>query len=217
LFTLEQREALTSHPIAQCEGWGKVSVQALFRGIEARRVISLDRFLFSLGVPSVGAITARLLGDFYKTYAAFRDAGRNSTFQEDLAQLSGIGQQTVTDISTFLNCTENVALLDALAGTGNANDPAGHVQVISIEAMRPKRATLFTGKTIVFTGKLEQTSRAEAKVLAERLGAHVGSTVTQSTDYLIVGKNPGSKYTQAQHLNVTILREEEWLEKVKDL
>lgn len=218
LFTLEQREASDPNPIGQSAGWGEVSAQALFREIEARRVISFDRFLFSLGIASVGAITARLLAHYYKTYTAFRASGRDRrTLQEELAPLSGIGQQTINDISSFLNCVENGTLLDALAGTGNADDPAGQVQVMPREDVPLTRAHMFTGKTVVFTGKLEQTSRAEAKVLAERLGARVGSTVTRATDYLVAGKNPGSKYTQAQHLGVTLLQEDAWLEQVKDL
>jgi DNA ligase (NAD+) len=217
LFTLEERESRDLNPIAQCDGWGRVSAEALFQSIAARRTIPLDKFLFSLGISSVGATTARFLAEYYETYAAFRAAGNNvASLQENLAQISGIGPQIIADIGAFLMCHENIILLDVLAGSGVEEDPPGLVRVLPVERVSVSSTSPFSGKTVVFTGKLEHTSRAEAKILAERLGARVGSAVTRTTDYLIVGENPGSKYTQAQALNIPILSEKEWLEKTRE-
>ncbi|MDR0662281.1 MAG: NAD-dependent DNA ligase LigA [Holosporales bacterium] len=200
LFTLEQREA--QNPLAQCAGWGEVSVQALFHSINLARTVPLDRFLFALGIESVGAATARLLAEHYGSFSAFREAGRDLlSLQEDLAILSGIGPKILADIHAFFTCVENNTLLDIFAS---------HLQIVSL-AERPTSLP-FSGKVIVFTGTLEHMSRAEAKTLAERLGARVSDTVTRITDYLVIGKNPGSKQAQAQRLGVSILREESWKE-----
>jgi DNA ligase (NAD+) len=204
------------------DGWGQVSTQALFASIAARKIIEFDRFLFSLGIESVGTMTARLLAEHYGTYDTFREASRNRTaFQEDLVQLSGIGPQTVAGICAFLECRENRELLDILTGSGlniaPMNAPSGYVTVLPYKKAIANQATPFLGKMVVFTGKLEYTSRAEAKMLAERLGARVGSAVTHSTDYLIAGESPGSKYAKAVALGIPILTEEEWRKKAKEV
>jgi DNA ligase (NAD+) len=177
-------------------------VQALFRSINLARTVPLDRFLFALGIESVGAVIARLLAEHYGSFSAFREAGSNlPSLQEDLVTLSGIGPKIIADIHAFFTCVENNTLLDSLTS---------HLQIVNLA--KHSTSLLLSGKVIVFTGTLEHMSRAEAKTLAERLGARVGDTVTRTTDYLVIGKNPGSKQVQAQRLGVPILREESWKE-----
>ncbi|MDR1267325.1 MAG: NAD-dependent DNA ligase LigA [Holosporales bacterium] len=208
LFTLKLRDA--QDPLVYCEGWGKASVPALFSSIEARRNVPFERFLFALGIEGVGETTARLLAEHYGTYAAFRAASRDLlALQEDLTALSGMGLKTVTGLCAFLSCPENIALLDQLAGVGEEAG-AGLLQVTSWKPPLQEKRTPLSGKIIVFTGTLTQMSRAEAKTQAERLGARVGSEVTRSTSYLVVGKSPGSKRVQAERLGIPILSEEDW-------
>jgi DNA ligase (NAD+) len=208
IFTLEARDKVSNDPLAERKGFGKKSIDNLFRAIDARRSIGLDRFVFALGIRHVGETTAKDLAKAFRTMDAFRSAaeaaakgGKESEAYKDIDDIEGIGETVVDALVDFFSEPHNVeALGDLLA----------HVTVTPYE--RPAAvASPVTGKTVVFTGKLERVGRSEAKAQAERLGAKVAGSVSAKTDYVIAGADAGSKLTNAQKLGVKVLTEDEWL------
>lgn len=212
IFTLEARDRESATPLAGRKGFGKKSVENLFRAIDARRRIALDRFIFALGIRYIGETTAKDLAKAFRTFAAFRAAaeaaaagGKESEAYRDIDDIEGIGETVVDALVDFFSEPHNVEALD---------DLLAHVEVTPYE--RPAAVSSpVTGKTVVFTGKLERVGRSEAKAQAERLGAKVAGSVSSKTDYVIAGADAGSKLTNAQKLGVKVLTEDEWLALIK--
>jgi DNA ligase (NAD+) len=188
------------------EGWGEASVQKLLDAIEARRSITLDRFIYALGIPQVGEVTARLMAKHYRSLEAWRkamiEAGTiGSQARQDLDEINGIGPSVVDDLTGFFAERRNLEVLDDLESEVTVED---FVQTVAADSA-------VAGKTVVFTGTLEKMTRNEAKARAESLGAKVGGSVSSKTDYLIVGADAGSKAKKAAELGVNTLTEDEWL------
>jgi DNA ligase (NAD+) len=206
IFTLEARNARTDKPLEEKEGWGEQSVTNLFTAINARRSISLDRFIYALGIRHVGETTARLLAKNYGTIDALRAAmvaARDHEASEygELNNIDGIGQVVAASIVEFFAEAHNSQVLDAL------------LEEVTPEAFVVEESdSPVTGKTVVFTGTLEKLSRTEAKVMAERFGAKVAGSVSAKTDYVVAGEAAGSKLKKAKELGVSVLTEDEWLE-----
>ncbi|MGL5719180.1 MAG: NAD-dependent DNA ligase LigA [Alphaproteobacteria bacterium] len=203
LFTLSRRNAESDNPLQTWEGWGERSVANLFQAIEARRTISFERFLYALGIPQIGESTARLLSQHYQTIEAFQHAmgeaqdPTSPSFQV-LLSIDGIGEGMVGDLVAFFQDTSNQAILHALLE---------EVAVLPAVAQVTKQSFL-TGKSVVFTGTLQQMTRAEAKARVESLGAKVRSSISKETDYLIMGEGAaGAKAKEAARLNIAILDE----------
>ena len=193
--------------IAKREGWGETSARKLVSAIDARRKISLDRFINALGIPQVGEATAKLLARHYRSFARWRQAMEaagdpESEAWHELNDIHGIGGDMAADIVGFFAERHNRTLLDDLAREIETEDYA---------VAAPGGNSPLAGKTIVFTGTLEAMSRSEAKARAEALGAHVGGSVSSKTDYLVIGVDAGSKAKKAAELGVTTLSEAEWL------
>jgi DNA ligase (NAD+) len=195
-------------PLAKRDGWGPTSAAKLFTAIDARRVITLDRVIYALGIRQVGRATAKLLARNYGTFEAWRaamaaaqDEDEAGSAYADLVNIDQIGPLVAADIVAFVAEPHNQAILDELAAE------------IEIEAAAaPTTAdTPVAGKTVVFTGTLETMSRGEAKARAEALGAKVAGSVSKKTDYVVVGADAGSKARKAAELGVTTLEEQEWL------
>lgn len=206
IFTLEERDKQSLKPLRLREGWGALSAQNLFKAIEARRKISLHRFIYALGIPQVGQATAKLLARHYVSYSAWKAAmmaakDHTNEAYEDLVLIDGIGPSVSEDLIAFFNEPHNLEVLEAL------------LKEITVLDEVPQSIGLspFTGKTIVFTGSLEHMTRQEAKVRAEAFGAKVASSVSSKTDYVVMGADAGSKAQKANELGVKILTEEEWL------
>jgi len=208
IFTLEARDKVSAAPLAKRKGFGRKSVENLFRAIDARRAIGLERFVFALGIRHVGETTAKDLAKAFRTIDALRGAveaavegGKESEAYKDIDDIEGIGETVVDALVDFFSEPHNVeALGDLLA----------HVTVTPYE--RPVAVSSpVAGKTVVFTGKLERVGRSEAKAQAERAGAKVAGSVSAKTDYLIAGADAGSKLTNAEKLGVKVLSEDEWL------
>lgn len=208
IFTLEARNARTDKPLQEKEGWGEQSVTNLFAAINARRTISLDRFIYALGIRHVGETTARLLAKNYGTIDKLRtvmsDAGdHESSEYAELNNIDGIGQVVADAIVEFFAESHNTEVLDAL------------LEQVTPEAFVVEEAVSpVTGKTVVFTGTMERLSRTEAKVMAERYGVKVAGSVSARTDYVVAGEAAGSKLKKAEALGVNVLTEDEWLELV---
>lgn len=208
IFTLEERNKTLSLPMQEWEGWGIKSVENLFHSIQEKRVISLDRFIYALGIHQIGQVTAKLLATTYQTYTHWFDEMRKaaqdptSTSYQDLLAIEGMGPGMAMDLINFFLQSHNIDILQQLA------------QLLRIQDVIPlvTDGSPIVGKTVVFTGTLVRLSRAEAKTQAEKLGAKVAGSVSTKTDYVIVGADAGSKATKARDLGVKTLSEDEWLD-----
>ena len=205
IFDLEEKDGDPHTPLAEREGWGETSAANLFRAIEARRQISLDRFIHALGIRRVGQTTARLLARRYRTVTDWRAAmeaaaAPESESLEALTDIDGIGPVVAQALVEFVAEPRNGAILDALCE---------RLDIEPFEA--PTAQSPVAGKTVVFTGKLQQMTRQEAKARAEALGAQVAGSVSRATDYVVAGEDAGSKLKRAEALGVAVLTEDEWL------
>jgi DNA ligase (NAD+) len=208
IFALARRNDAIQ--LEQHEGFGEVSVRNLFAAIESRRTISLERFIYSLGVRHVGETTARALARGYGTYQAFREACRHlaagsAEARQELDAMDQIGDTVIDSLAAYFSERHNTGMVDRLAG-----------EVRILEAERPATESPIAGKTIVFTGRLEQMTRDEAKALAERLGAAVSGSVSRKTDLVVAGPEAGSKLNKANDLGVRVLDEAQFLELIKE-
>ena len=206
IFDLEAKDGTEEFPkLAERDGWGETSAANLFGAIEARRRISLDRFIHALGIRHVGQTTARLLARRYGTVDDWRAAMEAAAAPEGesleaLTDIDGIGPVVAKAIVEFVAEPRNGAILDALRE---------RLDIEPVEA--PAADSPVAGKTVVFTGKLQQMTRLEAKARAEALGAQVVGSVSRATDYVVAGEDAGSKLKKAQTLGVAVLSEDEWL------
>ncbi|WP_114394627.1 NAD-dependent DNA ligase LigA [Oleisolibacter albus] len=220
IFTLEAREAGRLDKLIAMTGFGRKSVENLFKAIDARRTIALDRLIFALGIRQVGEATARLLARSYRTVehwgermrAAAAERGEKPAEKKpelvgeayaELCAIEQIGMSVADDICDFFREAHNVEALDALLST-----------LTTVQPYVPPRvaASPVLGKTVVFTGTLTTMGRSEAKARAESLGAKVAGSVSGKTDYLVVGEDAGSKAAKAAALGVKTLTEQEWLD-----
>ena len=210
IFTLQKRDAKLPEKqrLAEKKGFGAKSTENLFKAIEARRKIGLDRFIYALGIRHVGETTARDLAKALGTLEAFRTAsiaaardGKDSEAYRDLDNIEGIGETVVDALADFFREPHNVAVL---------NDLEKEVDVQRFVRQAATNSPV-TDKTVVFTGSLEKMTRPEAKALAERLGAKVAGSVSKKTDYVVAGSDAGSKLAKAREAGVTVLTEDEWL------
>ncbi len=195
---LEELEALP--------GWKEKKVDNLKRAVAERRRIGFDRFINALGIRFIGETNARLLARHYGTIDAWRSAmlaasGDDEEARAELENIDGVGPKVAEALVEFFGEAHNLEVLDDLASLVEAEPlPVADVS-----------ASVLAGKTMVFTGSLEEMSRAEAKATAEALGAKVAGSVSAKTDYVVVGADAGSKAKKAAELGVSMLSEEEWL------
>ena len=186
------------------EGWGKKSVDNLFKAINAKRRIDLPRFIYSLGIRQVGTATARLIAKNYGSFNRFMDDMINKETLK-LVEIDGIGGAMAKDIVEFFAEDHNLKTINGL------------LQEISVEDFVDETdySSPIAGKTVVFTGTLEKMTRSEAKAKALSLGAKVSGSVSKNTDYVIIGADAGSKASKAKELGIKTLSEEEFLELIK--
>ena len=213
IFTLEKRDRRSDQPLSAWKGWGDASAANLFDAINRARTISLDRFIYALGIRQVGDATARLLARHYLTLKEWRrsmeaSVDPDSEARKNLLSINGIGESMAEDIASFFREPQNQEVLDRLEGPRDDGEPL--VTVRDFEPMTVSSPV--SGKTVVFTGTMETMSRSEAKAHAERSGANVASSVSRKTDYVVTGAGAGSKEKEARKLGLTILSEREWLE-----
>jgi DNA ligase (NAD+) len=203
IFTLEARNHAIK--LEEQEGFGELSVRNLFAAIAARREISLERFVYALGMRHVGETTARALARGYGSWAAFHEAGLkvaagDEETRAEMDNLDQIGETVIESLATYFGEDHNRGIVERLTA-----------QVRILDAEQPTASSPVAGKTVVFTGSLEKMTRDEAKAMAERLGAKAAGSVSKKTDYLVAGPGAGSKLTKAAEAGVTVLTEDEWL------
>lgn len=208
IFRIEEKHG---DALRKLEGWGDKSAEKLFASINERRTMPLDRFIYALGIRQIGQATAKLLARHYGSIAEWRtamnDAGTpDSDALRDLINIDQIGPSVAHDLIEFMAEEHNRDVLDDLQA------------VLTIENVEAPQVTdsPVSGKTVVFTGKLELFSRNEAKVKAESLGAKVAGSVSAKTDFLVAGPGAGSKLKKAEELGVTVLDEQGWLDLIAD-
>ena len=209
------------------EGWKEKSVDNLLAAIEAKRTPDAARLLFGLGIRHVGAVTARDLLKRYETLSAVRalaeqiialrdsfavlegedDGKRANRLDKAIAEAIGVdnvGSAVGHALADFFHEPHNRDAWDDLLS--EVSPPAYVVETT---------ASAVTGKTVVFTGKLETMSRDEAKAQAERLGAKAAGSVSAKTDLVVAGPGAGSKLKQAAALNIEVINEATWADIVK--
>jgi DNA ligase (NAD+) len=203
IFTLAARN--NKIKLEEVEGYGETSVRNLFAAIEERRRISLERFIFALGIRQVGETTALALARGYGSWQAFHDAalkvakGDAETIAE-MDALDQIGDTVIAAVAAYFSESHNKGIVERLTR-----------ELTILDAEKPKTDSPVAGKTVVFTGALERFTRDEAKATAERLGAKVSGSVSKKTDYVVAGPGAGSKLAEAKKHGVQVLTEDEWL------
>lgn len=206
IFTLEERNkpadlfsASQSLNLENREGWGKKSVSKLFDAINKSKSISLQKFIYALGIRQVGTATAYLIARHYHTFTAFMSAMVQQDLQL-LVSIDGIGPAMAKDIVEFFKEEHNLAVIYDLLSV---------ISIEEFEGIANTTSEIF-GKTIVFTGTLTTLTRSEAKSKALAFGAKVAGSVSTNTDYVVAGENAGSKLKKAQELGVKVITEEEF-------
>ena len=192
------------------EGWQEKSVAGLLANIEAKRAPDAARLLFGLGIRHVGAVTARDLLKSFTTLPALRAAaeaahGGDADALAALTGIDGIGPAVVEALGDFFHEEHNQAVWDDILS-----------EVSPPDYIVETKASAVSGKTVVFTGKLETMSRDEAKAQAERLGAKAAGSVSAKTDLIVAGPGAGSKLKKAAELGIEVIDEAGWAEIVNN-
>jgi DNA ligase (NAD+) len=202
IFTLEARNRKIK--LEEQEGFGEISVRNLFASIAQRRDISLERFIYALGVRHIGETTAVALARGYGSWKTFHDAGLklakgDEETRTEMDALDQIGETVIDSLAAYFGEKHNLGIVERLTREVKIRD-----------AEMPAADSPVAGKTVVFTGALEQMTRDEAKAGAERLGAKVAGSVSKKTDYVVAGPGAGSKLKDAQKHGVKVLSEDDW-------
>jgi DNA ligase (NAD+) len=186
--------------LIELEGFGEKSVNNLLLSIENSKQNSLEKLLFGLGIRQVGEKTAKILASNYKSL----DNLINAT-EEDLTKIPDVGEITTYNIIQYFNDENNLKIINELKeeGINTTYKGKGYQYKDSIK-----------DKIFVLTGTLSSFAREEAKELIESYGGKISSSVSNKTDVVIVGEDPGSKYEKAQKLNIEIWDEEEFIRNI---
>ena len=177
------------------EGFAEKSAHQLYDAIQKSKNPRLDRFLYALGIRHVGQRVARILAQKFPTLDAVREAKKN-----DLEAIPEIGPEIATSVEQFFRQEENKRVLNRLLDSG-----------VDVEDMPiPAKKTGLEGKTFVFTGTLESHTRDEAEERVELIGGRATSSVSGETDFVVAGKNPGSKLDEAKKQGTKVIDEKEF-------
>ena len=193
IFTLISRHG---DEMKQLDGFGEKSVSNLNAAIEHARDIDLHRFLFAIGIPEIGEVTAKILARAFGSLATLRAAP-----VWKLKQIDGIGDVMADEIASFFADSHNSAVLDEL------------LQQVRIAEISPSDVPVdgpLAGKKIVLTGTLANYTRDAAREILERMGARVQGSVSAKTDIVLAGTDAGSKLDKAQQLGITIWSESDF-------
>ena len=155
-----------------------------------------------MGIRFVGENTSNLLA---KEFTSMKNLIINSNNYDILSNIDGLGPKAIDSIIKYFSNQKNLNIINQLID---------HFEIKQFK--KNSNNNFFSDKKLVFTGSLKKLSREEAKNLANKVGAKISSNISKNTDFLIVGDQPGSKYRKAKELNIKILNEKEWIEKIKD-
>lgn len=197
LFSLDRNK------LVELERMGDKSVDNLLNAIENSKQSSLDKVIFALGILNVGKKAGKILAEYYKNLTNFSKAT-----VDELLELPDIGLITAESIVDYLSNDNNLRFINELIEIGM--NPQYEIQNKNTD-------NIFSGKTIVLTGKLVELTRNEAKEYLERFGAKVTGSVTSKTDYVIAGEKAGSKLAKAEQLGIQVLSEDEFIDIMKEV
>lgn len=193
--------SLRKDDLLKLERMGKKSADNLLAALDESKKNELDKLLFALGIRHVGAKVARILATEFGSMEKLQQAQ-----PEELAQIRDIGDKIAESAVTWLNVPANIDLVERLAAAG---------LTMTFTPPASQEDNPFFGKTLVFTGTMPTLGRAEAKTMAQDVGAKVSGSVSKKTDYVIAGAEAGSKLEKAQQLGVTVIDEAEFLRLLK--
>jgi DNA ligase (NAD+) len=190
---------LKEEDISILERFGKKSAQNIIKEIEIHKTVSLPKFIYALGILHIGEETSRLLSDKFSIKEI-----KNLSL-EQLQKIPDIGPKVAQSVYNWFHNEKNLKFLEKLEKVG-----------VKIESYRTKSKTYkLKAKTFVLTGSLETMSREQAKEKIRSLGGDIPESVSQNTDYVVAGAEPGSKLEKAKKLGIKILTEKEFLEMLK--
>lgn len=193
--------SLRKEDLLKLERMGEKSADNLLAALAESKKNELDKLLFALGIRYVGAKVARILATEFGSMEKLQQAQ-----PEELAQIRDIGDKIAESAVTWLNVPANIDLVERLAAAG---------LTMTFTPPASQEDNPFFGKTLVFTGTMPTLGRAEAKTMAQDVGAKVSGSVSKKTDYVIAGAEAGSKLEKAQQLGVTVIDEAEFLRLLK--
>ena len=184
--------------IEKLDGWGKLSVSNLKYAIDESKKINLDRFIYALGIRHIGLENAKLLSQHSKSVKNFYQMTKNFNFNT-LSNIDGIGDTQIKSLKNFFSDKINLSVINELKRF-----------LVIVNNVQSTKG-IFKNKTFMFTGKLEDISRSEAKSLIEKNAGKIVSNVNKKLDYLVIGINPTNrKVIQAKELNVKVIDQKEW-------
>ncbi len=185
--------------ISKLEGWGDLSVSNLKFSIDQSKKVSLDRFIYSLGIRHIGVENAKLLAEYTKSILNFLNFIKNKKIGEFL-NIDGIGETQIYSLKKFFENKSNYKIVEKLSS------------ILNIYDLKLNKDGKLLNNTFMFTGKLSNMSRAEAKSLIEENSGSVVSSVNKKLKYLIIGEKPTiRKVEEAKKLGIKILSQKEWL------
>lgn len=193
--------SLRKEDLLKLERMGEKSADNLLTALAESKKNELDKLLFALGIRHVGAKVARILATEFGSMEKLQQAQ-----PEELAQIRDIGDKIAESAVTWLNVPANIDLVERLAAAG---------LTMTFTPPASQEDNPFFGKTLVFTGTMPTLGRAEAKTMAQDVGAKVSGSVSKKTDYVIAGAEAGSKLEKAQQFGVTVIDEAEFLRMLK--
>jgi DNA ligase (NAD+) len=196
IFRLHEKKS----EIETWPGFGKKSVENLLESIENSKKITLAKFIYALGIRHIGDTNAQLLAKELKKTEFFLDFLLNiDACIGRLEEIDGFGEKIILAIQQFAQNQDNIQVIQEL------------IEILEIQEYVVHEVSEFAGKTVVFTGTLESFSRDEAKHVAQKLGMKVRGSISSQTDFLVAGRDVGSKLKKAQDAGVRVLSEQEWI------
>ena len=190
--------------IEKLEGWGELSINNLKKAIEKSKMISLDRFIYSIGIRHIGQENAKILAGFFSSIEEFTklfDNNYKKKILNNLVDLDGIGETQILSIDNFFSNETNTKIIKGL------------ITKLNIENYKVQNQDgKLSNKKLMFTGGFKNMSRSEAKAVAENNGGKVLGSISKKLDFLVVGdsKPTKRKIEQAKQLNIKIILEKDW-------
>jgi DNA ligase (NAD+) len=190
--------------IKKLEGWAELSIKNLKKAIDNAKTITLNRFIYSIGIRHIGQENAKILSSFFITsekFASLFIENKRKKILNNLKDLDGIGLTQMQSIENFFTNKKNISVVQSL------------VEVLKIKSFKVlNKKGKFSNKNVMFTGGFEKISRSEAKNLTENNGGKVLGTISGKLDILVVGnsKPTKKKIDKAKELKIDIINEKDW-------
>ncbi len=184
--------------IASLDGWGALSANNLKNSIQNSKTITLQKFIYSIGIRHIGIESSKLISDDLKSIEKFIEIIKNKNF-ESFLNIDGIGETQVNSLKNFFSTKENINIVLKL------------IHILNIEEEKINKTGVLKNKNFMFTGKLNGISRAEAKSMIEKNSGNIISSINKKLNYLVVGEKPTKrKLDQAKNLGISIISQDQF-------